>query len=367
MRICELVQGLWLAGMEKVVVSLSIGLKSRGNDVSVYCYDGIGPQSEVLRKNNIDVRFIPRTPGIDWSLPVRIARFLRQDQIDLLHCHNDTAFFYGFLASCIARVPVVYTEHSLLTNVKKIKKIVHSFFFQRTSIITAVTEKIGERLINEEKAPSKRVHVIWNGIDGNRYRARCDDFIARKRAEFGIPPGAFVLGTVGRCSVEKNQKMLIELLLTIPQEKNCFLVIVGDGPLRPDLESYATEKGIGGRIRFTGIREDTEQIYPVFDVFVLSSNREGMPLAVIEAMASALPVVSTDVGGIKNIVTEGWNGYLVPTNDIRAMLERIDLLQRETETRKRLGGNGRSFFEKYLSEEKMIQQYEDLFERVVSP
>jgi glycosyltransferase involved in cell wall biosynthesis len=238
-------------------------------------------------------------------------------------------------------------------------------FFRGTSAITAVTDEIGKRLVEEENAPHERVRVVWNGVDGYKYRPRNGAFIDRKKAELGIPLEAFVLGTVGRCSEEKNQRMLLDILSLTPKEQSWFLVIVGDGPLREKLEISAAEKGIREKVKFTGIREDTEEIYPTFDVFLLSSNREGMPLVLIEAMACARPVVTTDVGGIKNIVFDDRNGYLVQPGNIAVMMDRLERLSRDADMRTRFGQFGRSFFEKYLSEEGMIEKYEQLFREIL--
>lgn len=368
MRIGELVQGMWYGGMEKMAGSLSISLQKRGHDVTVYCYDDYGPNADAVRSEGVPVWLIPRSQGIDWVFIFRIVRRIREDRIELLHCHNDTAFFYGFLASRLAHVPIVYTRHSLDYSVKNIKKIVHSVFYRGTSAIVTVAEEIGERLVLEENAPRDRLHVVWNGVDGGQYRLRDREYVLRKKMELGIPTSARVLGTVGRYWPEKNQVILFDVLAALvgpDTQDDIVLVLVGDGPLRPELETAARKKGISRKVLMTGLISNTETVYPVFDVFLMSSVREGLPLAIIEAMACSLPIVSTDVGGIRNIIRDGETGYLVPSGDSSAMADRVRILLGNPLLANKIGHNARKFFEDHLSEERMVDAYEDIFKSVV--
>jgi len=365
MRICELLHGLYVGGMERIVISLSLGLSSRGHSVFVCCYDGLGKWESSLLARGVPTHLVSRRPGIDWHLPRKLSRYLREERIDVLHCHNDTAFFYGYPAAWMTGIPVVYTEHSLKDRESRIKKIVRSVFFRGTSMITVVAEEIGERLAREEWAPKARIRVIWNGVDGSLYKPRDSGFIRRKREELGISSGAIVLGTVGRYCPEKNYGMLLEVLGILQDTCNPVLVMVGDGPLMKDFVRDAKRLGVIDNLRILGERDDTQELYPAFDLFLLSSVREGMPLVVIEAMACALPVVSTDVGGIRNIVKDGKTGFLVPAGDASAMASRIRLLMANAALREQFGRNARNFFERSLSIEQMVGQYESIYSEVV--
>jgi glycosyltransferase involved in cell wall biosynthesis len=365
MRICELVQTLYLGGMERMVASLSLGLSSRGHSVTVCCYDGLGHWTNTLNAGGVPVCLVLRKAGIDWSLPRKIARVLRENRIEVLHCHNDTALFYGYPAARMTGIPVVYTEHSLKNREKRLKKFVHSMFFRGTAMVTAVAEEIGERLEKEERAPKSRVRVVWNGVDGSLYEPRDGTFIRRKREELGISSGAIVLGTVGRYYPEKNYGMLLEVICILREECNPVLVMVGDGPLMNDFVRDAKRLGVLDNLRILGERGDTQNLYPAFDLFLLSSVREGMPLVVIEAMACALPVVSTNVGGIRNIVKDGNTGFLVPPGDASAMANRIRTLMANATLREQFGRSARDFFERNLSVEQMVGQYESVYREVV--
>jgi glycosyltransferase involved in cell wall biosynthesis len=362
-KICQLVEGLNVGGLERMVESLSLGLAHRGYTVSVCCYDELGPGADLLNGHGVPVNLVRRRPGIDWRLPPKIAKYLRLERCDILHCHNETAFFYGFLAAKIAGVQVVYTEHSL-TEEKRIREIVHSLFFRGTSMIVGVAEEIRERLAREEGAPRGKSRVIWNGRDGDIYSVREKDFIRKKREELGIPPEAFIIGAVGRHFPEKNYGMLLKILSSLRQEFETVLLMVGGGPLMDEFLRKAAEVKVRDYVFAMGDRSDAQDLYPVFDVFVLSSVREGMPLVVIEAMACGIPVVSTDVGGIRNIVQEGNTGFLVPSGDVPAMVNRIMGLKADPAMRESFGRRAREYFEQYLSLDRMIDQYDDIYQEI---
>jgi glycosyltransferase involved in cell wall biosynthesis len=142
--------------------------------------------------------------------------------------------------------------------------------------------------------------------------------------------------------------------------------MVGEGPLMGDFVKDAERMGVIDNLRILGERADTQDLYPAFDLFLLTSVREGMPLVIIEAMACALPVVSTNVGGIRDIVKDGSNGFLVPSGDASAMADRVKALMENTTERVRIGRTAREFFEQNLSVDRMVDRYENIFREVVN-
>jgi len=178
--------------------------------------------------------------------------------------------------------------------------------------VTAVSHAVLKTLVRIEGFPAARIEVVYNGIDVARHAARTDHAQREARTRLGIPIGVPVVGTIGRLDRVKNYGLLLvtfrQLLVDLPDAR---LVIVGDGPDRPRLEVLAAEAGVAGAVRWLGRRDDIEQILPAFDVFALTSLSEGTPMTIIEAMAASIPIVSTAVGGISEMVNDGREALLV--------------------------------------------------------
>jgi glycosyltransferase involved in cell wall biosynthesis len=161
-----------------------------------------------------------------------------------------------------------------------------------------------------------KISVIPNGIDTDRFRPT--DGSSQLRAGLGIPPEAFLVGTVARLSPVKNQALLIEAVAGMNDDK-VHLVLAGDGECREDLEGQAQALGMRARVHFLGSVVETVPVYQALDLFVLSSVAEGMPMCILEAMACSVPIVSTDVGGIPELLGQGRLGWLVPSGNIEEL------------------------------------------------
>jgi glycosyltransferase involved in cell wall biosynthesis len=184
------------------------------------------------------------------------------------------------------------------------------------------------------------------------------------RNDLGIVGNAFVVGTVGRIVAEKNQALLVDALADRLAE-TLQLVIVGDGPLLPALRERVAR--LGERARFVhllGARRDVPRLLAACDVFALSSDSEGLPLVIVEAMATGLPVVSTDVGGISAVVIDGTTGSMSPPRDARALGQRIAALAAAPTTGVRFGEEGRRRALARYSRQRMVDDYFAVYDRV---
>jgi glycosyltransferase involved in cell wall biosynthesis len=205
--------------------------------------------------------------------------------------------------------------------------------------------------------------VIPNGIDTARFRPDRAARVAIRR-ELGIPEAAVVIGSVGRLAPEKNFKLLIRALgpLFTPE---LFLVLVGDGAERGELGTLAEKMGVSQYLRLTGARSDVPELLAAFDIFALSSLTEGLPLAVPEAMAVGLPVISTAVGGLPDVIEDGVTGYLVPPEDEAALRGRLEQLSKDRAQAQALGCFARSSALARYSSERMLRDYLALYAEVV--
>jgi glycosyltransferase involved in cell wall biosynthesis len=210
----------------------------------------------------------------------------------------------------------------------------------------------------------RRLLVIPNGISLDRFRpdpaAR-----ARVRKELGVEPDGWVVGTVGRLAVEKNQALLLRAVAPL-LGRQARVALVGDGPLRRELAQLAAGLGIADSVHLLGARGDVPDVLNAFDAFVLCSDTEGLPLAVPEAMATGLPVVATAVGGIPTVVEEGRTGFLVPTGDADALRDRLARLRADPPMARACGERGRRTAVARFSSERMQRDYAELYRRLLA-
>ncbi|MBA3585933.1 MAG: glycosyltransferase [Gemmatimonadetes bacterium] len=228
----------------------------------------------------------------------------------------------------------------------------------------AVSEEVARRMRARFRVPASKLQVVRNGIDLDRYCRAADPRLRLLLAR--DEPRAVVL-TVARLDPQKGHEYLLAAAAAIPQ---AVFVFAGEGEERPRLERMARALGVADRVRFLGHRSDIPDLLAVCDVFVLPSLYEGLPLAVLEAMAAAKPVVATAVGGTDEAVTNGKSGLLVPPAEPSALADAIRTVLGDPTVARRLGEAGQARARREFSASRMIREvsgvYEDLLERVGS-
>ncbi|HEY4706344.1 MAG TPA: glycosyltransferase [Thermodesulfobacteriota bacterium] len=359
-RVLHLVQGLEVGGLEYMVVNLIKGLDNARYAPAVCCFDGLGSLESKLR--GVDVHLLRRRQGVDYAYPFRLAALLRRERTQILHLHNPTAYFYGALAGAVARVPlVVYTEHArdIRPNMKiRVADKLLSFFTDR---VVAVAGHVKRNLVEYEWFNPSKVRVIYNGIDDSRFSAGAGSE-ARAREALGIGESVPIIGIVARLDPIKNHRCLIKAMrLVVDAFPGALLLVVGDGPLRGELEEESRATGLGDNVRFLGTRADVESILRSLDVFVLSSVSEGLPLTVLEAMAAGRPIVATRVGGIPEAIEDGVDGLLVPPDDERGLAAAIKGMLADKKRAGEMARSARKKFEKSFSLRQMISNYEEVY------
>ncbi len=361
----HIVHSLSIGGMERIVVTLMGGVDRRRFASSVYCLQRGGEHIGPLRRDGFKTLEFDKKPGINYSLPVRLARVLKKDNIDIVHCHNFGGLFYGLIGARMGNVPcVVYTAHG--------PGFPHKWrqsWFQRlafTDRVIAVSDHVRRDAVEKAGLKEDVVTTIPNGVDLTLYRRPSDDAIQKKKAELGLEGFGPVIGTVARLSPEKDHATLIEAFSRLASiHTKARLVLVGDGEMMGELKERATRLGIGLRVDFLGSRSDVTELLPVFDVFALASKEEGLGITIIEAMAEGVPVVGTNVGGIPEIITDGETGVLVPPGTPDKLAEAIDKLLSNPVEAARLAAAARNTVEIRYDMCRMIEGYENVYEDVL--
>jgi glycosyltransferase involved in cell wall biosynthesis len=226
--------------------------------------------------------------------------------------------------------------------------------------IVAVSDAVVEELVRAEGARREGIVVIGNGVDAELFRPG-DRAEARRR--LGLDPDALTVGAVGRLAVEKGYHHLLDALARVRRAGQPLeLALIGGGGEGERLADQARELEVAGAVHFLGVRQELQELYPAFDLFALPSLEEGSPMALLEAMACALPSVATRVGGVPEAVEDGRSGLLVPAADPEALATALTRLATDPDLRHRLGRAARRRVEESLSLERVVRSYEELWE-----
>jgi len=291
-----------------------------------------GPSARTARERGFTVHVTPKRFGKDPTLAFRLAGLIRRENADVVSTHLTDADFYGRLAARMSgRRAVVSTMHSFVRGTmahgkeRRFRETLSLWHEVRLSSLSDRIVTVCRALADEMEqmgVDRRRLVAVPPGIDPACFKSDGSSF----RQELGIDTGTRVIGTVGRLVPAKNYPALLDIAarLTATHKRSAF-VIAGDGPRKENLQQQAADLGISDRVYFTGWREDVENIVPAFDIFLLTSRTEAMPITLLEAMAAAKPVVVPRVGGIPEAVEDGVTGFTYPPGDYEKALE---LLQR---------------------------------------
>jgi glycosyltransferase involved in cell wall biosynthesis len=364
LSIAHVLSSFGMGGQERVALDLAALQRSSGHRVLALSLAPLpeGPTAEAFRAAGVQTHSITKHgPSFDPSLAVRLAKYLLENRVDVVHTHNPHALIYGSPAAALARAACVHTKHGINPDSDR-RMWLRRAASRMADAYVAVTPSLARVAIRNNECDPALLHVINNGIDTRKF-APDPDARARARAELGIPDDAWVVGTVGRLAPEKNQGLLIEAMAPM-LDKRRHLVLVGDGPERAGLEARAAGTWRPEFIHFTGARSDTPAMLAAFDAFALTSSSEGLPLVLLEAMATRLPVVATSVGGVPDLVQHEVTGYLVDPGDWVGLTKRlIWLANHAPEALVAASVARRAVLDKH-SVEHMARDYESLYRRV---
>ena len=283
-----------------------------------------------------------RQSSVGWLR--RLRRLVREREIDLVHTHMPLPAAAARLALRGDRPAFVHTEHNMWGRYRLPTRLANRLTYGRNSGVIAVSDGVAGSILSPVP-----VEVVTHGIDVERLRPAEAEARATARAALGLAPDAPVVGTVGNFTAKKDQATLLAAAAMVAGDHpGLRLVLVGSGPLEDELRSRAEELGLGEAVLFAGSRDDVFELLPAFDLFALSSRFEGLPIALLEAMASGVPPVVTRVGGIPEVVTDGGDaadaataaradGVLVEPGDPEALATALGKLLADPVRRAELG------------------------------
>ena len=337
-------EDVWRGGQEQLLGLMS-GMRPMGHDVWLATPPG-SPLGERAARNGVTVvPFLQRTE-LSLLATLRLHRHLRVRRFDIVHFNTPKSILAGCLAARLARVPIAVCSRRVNFPLRsRLSAAKYNLCLDR---VFTVSVSIRKTLL-AAGVREGLVEVVYEGVNLDWIDGLEPSRLTWDRTE----P---IIGTVAHLSPEKGHLALLEAARLLRDDGERFhLVLVGEGQLRPLLESKVTDYGLRERVTFTGFRNDSEALMKRFDVFCLPSLSEGLSSAILAAMASRLPVVSTLVGGIPELVLDGATGFLVPPDQPGKLTEALRRLLREGELRKSLGEAGRQRIEESFTLRRKLE------------
>jgi glycosyltransferase involved in cell wall biosynthesis len=363
MNILHLTFDMRIGGTEMVIKNIIESDAARAFTMSVFCIEEpIGPWGEMLRKNTINVASHARQPGFDKALIGVLRKHIRENNIDILHCHQYTPWVYGTLAALGTNCKVLFTEHGRFypdssSWKRRLINPVLAFF---TDGFTAISQATRHALDHYEFIPLNRIELIYNGIKS----LTSSNTKQPLRCELQIPEDHFVLGTIARFDPIKNHVMMLDAFAKVLEHRpNCSLLMVGDGDERHTIEKKIADLGLSNNVVLTGYQVDPTQYLQLMDVFLLSSLSEGTSMTLLEAMSLSKPCVVTDAGGNPEIIKHEVNGYVTINDDASSFANAIDNIL-DNDTLALFGKNARLRFLEQFTDTIMVEKYTKMYESI---
>lgn len=353
-KVMQIIPDLGLGGAEIMVENLTLELIKEGYELTIISlYDYNSAITARMKEKDIQVNYLHKRLGIDWKIIYRLYKLMKVKKPDVVHTHLYAAP-YAMTAAVFARVPVkVHTIHSIATQeLSKPKRIINKIFYKYYGVVpVSISPLVKETVMKEYGFVEKKIEMIYNGIDSEKSIRKMD--YTFKNDEINIIH-------IGSFKEPKNHIGLIESFKIVCDKfPNTVLYLIGAGKLEEHIKNCVRELGLEKNVVFLGLQANVYPFLNSADIFVLPSLWEGMPISLIEAMATGLPIVVSHVGGIPDMIQDKISGLVVEVNkeDISEALIR---LIESTELREKLG-NEAMIDAKQFTSKKMAKEYAELY------
>jgi glycosyltransferase involved in cell wall biosynthesis len=370
-RILHLITRLPIGGAERMLLGVLRNLDSGRFDSIVCCIQDRGELAEEVERLGIPLVALGLMRGgrFDREVIPTLRRLIREKQIALLHAHLYHANLYGRLAAWREGIPAIASVHNTYSDRRKWHRHLANRLLARCSFrVTVGSAEVERDVLGYDHVDPDRLVRLPNCIDLDRVSTSLT--VAQAKARLGFAATDLVIGAVGRMEEQKGHRYLLAAFAALRKMPELSvartrLLIVGDGRQRAQTEELAANLGITEVCRFPGSIKDLSEVYRAIDIFVMSSMWEGLSLAMLEAMAAGLPVISTKVGGAHDVLGDNLRGILVPEGDAEALAEALRDLIMDPKKQHHLADSGRNHVRKHYSVAAMTRELAALYEAAV--
>ncbi|HJO92087.1 MAG TPA: glycosyltransferase family 4 protein [Victivallales bacterium] len=382
LKICHIITRMIIGGAQENTLLSVVGLIEKGHDVTLVTGPTSGPEGKLLYENYlvqkynikiVEIRSLARNinPLKDLKAYFNIKKYLKKNQFDVVHTHSSKAGIIGRYAAYTVKVPyIVHTIHgqAFHRNETKIK----NFLYQRLekwsagkcNKIYAVAQAMIDQCIEKNIAKPDKYKLIYSGMDLGPFLKHSENTVLKQKLK--IPENSPVIGTVARLFPLKGYDYLIDVVSKIVKQiPELRVVIVGDGILKDELEKQISDLGVSENFIFAGLINPNEipEYINVMDVLLHLSLREGLPRAVVQALASGKPAIGFNLDGTPEVIVNNKTGYIAESGDIDKVYEYTIKLLKNPELAKELGRNGREFVKSKFDWHYMCDQLEDDYDK----
>ena len=369
-KVLELIDGGFIGGGQINLLSIAVGMNKSVYDICVAARGGEAFEKEC---ENRGISFKPMNmPKLFRQKHLKpLLEFVKEEKFDIIHSHGGVAGFYGRLVKRhIPGIKIIHTIHgihylntfNIIRNI--VTKTIEQYLVQFTDITICVTDCDLKTAIKIKITDPEKSVVINNGINLERFadlQPRDEQFAA----SLGINPGDFVIGNVSRFDIQKNQRLIIKAAAVLMEKyPHLKIVFVGDGKLLDNAKQLVKQTKLENSVIFTGAQTDILKYYTLFDIFVFPTLWEGMPYVMLEALASGLPLICSDLPNLREIINKTESALFINPRSVDTLVDSIEKLMCDEELRGRMSQNARKLSSDF-DEDKMIKKIENVYMEVL--
>jgi glycosyltransferase involved in cell wall biosynthesis len=366
MKILHIISSGGMYGAEAVILNMSRALNESSHSSSLGVFSNSANPNlqlhEAATAQGVESHLISCVGQIDRTVPPSIRELANRTDADVVHAHGYKADIYCYFALRGSGVPLVSTCHTWYDNDLTVSLYgkADRFTLRSYAAVVAVSEDVRQRLL-KAGVRKEKIHIVRNGID-----LRPFDNAAPSLHNLSSQ-SASTVGLIGRLATEKGVDIFLRAAARVLKELPATnFVVVGEGPDREQLELLIDELQIRNNLFMLGRRDDMPGVYASLDIMVSASRREGLPMAILEGMASSRPVIATAVGAVPDVIVDGSTGVLVPSENIEALASKIVTLLNNRTQRESLGAAAKKLVEQEFSAERMTADYLHIYEQAIA-
>ena len=362
MNILHLIKSLGRGGAEMLLPeTIKLHHSKQFNFHVIYFLPWKNQLVATIESTGVKVTCLSANNNIQLMLQApKLLQYIREHNIDLIHCHLPWAGFLGRYVHARTGIPMLYTEHNKQERYHGITKQLNQWTFNFQSAAIAVSGDVAES-IEKNIHPRIPVHVVLNGVNTNNFRRNTEAAMAIKK-QYGIHDNSFVVGTMAVFRFQKRLEIWLEVVAELYKKYPTLrAVMVGDGPLKAELENTIAKLGLQDVIIRPGLQTNTIDWFSTMDVFMMSSSFEGLPIALLEAMSCNCAIVSTNAGGIGEVIRHDIDGLLCGVDEWQQLVPLTERLINDRQQLQRLSAAARQRAEQAFSLQRMVNELETIY------